>query len=41
VLLLGAATFPKDGEDFDELLHWARARIQSSAAARAPVHPDA
>jgi two-component system cell cycle response regulator len=25
---LGAATFPKDGEDFDELLHWARARIQ-------------
>ena len=26
--LLGAATFPKDGEDFDELLHWARARVQ-------------
>ena len=24
---LGAATFPKDGEDFDELLHWARARV--------------
>jgi diguanylate cyclase (GGDEF)-like protein len=26
-LSLGAATFPKDGEDFDELLHWARARV--------------
>jgi diguanylate cyclase (GGDEF)-like protein len=24
---MGAATFPKDGEDFDELLHWARARV--------------
>jgi diguanylate cyclase (GGDEF)-like protein len=24
---LGAASFPKDGEDFDELLHWARARL--------------
>ena len=27
-LSMGAATFPKDGEDFDELLHWARARVQ-------------
>jgi len=25
---MGAAAFPKDGEDFDELLHWARARVQ-------------
>ena len=25
---MGAASFPKDGEDFDELLHWARARVQ-------------
>ncbi len=25
---MGASTFPKDGEDFDELLHWARARVQ-------------
>jgi two-component system, cell cycle response regulator len=24
---LGAASFPKDGEDFDELLHWAKARV--------------
>lgn len=24
---MGAATFPKDGEDFDELLHWAKDRI--------------
>jgi diguanylate cyclase (GGDEF)-like protein len=24
---MGAASFPKDGEDFDELLHWARARV--------------
>jgi diguanylate cyclase (GGDEF)-like protein len=24
---MGSATFPKDGEDFDELLHWARARV--------------
>lgn len=24
---LGAAAFPKDGEDFDELLHWAKARV--------------
>lgn len=24
---MGAATFPKDGEDFDELLHWAKARV--------------
>lgn len=28
LLSWGAATFPKDGEDFDELLHWARARVQ-------------
>ena len=28
LLSMGAATFPKDGEDFDELLHWARARVQ-------------
>ena len=27
LLSLGASTFPKDGEDFDELLHWARARV--------------
>ncbi|WP_242334543.1 response regulator [Anaeromyxobacter sp. SG66] len=27
LLSMGAATFPKDGEDFDELLHWARGRI--------------
>ncbi len=26
LLSMGAATFPKDGEDFDELLHWCRAR---------------
>lgn len=25
---MGASTFPKDGEDFDELLHWARARVE-------------
>jgi diguanylate cyclase (GGDEF)-like protein len=25
---MGAASFPKDGEDFDELLHWARSRVQ-------------
>jgi diguanylate cyclase (GGDEF)-like protein len=25
---MGASTFPKDGEDFDELLHWARERVQ-------------
>jgi len=25
---MGAATFPKDGEDFDELLHWARGRVE-------------
>ena len=25
---MGASTFPKDGEDFDELLHWARRRVQ-------------
>src|SRR5512133_175335 len=28
LLSLGAATFSKDGEDFDELLHWARERVQ-------------
>jgi diguanylate cyclase (GGDEF)-like protein len=27
LLSMGAATFPKDGEDFDELLHWCRARV--------------
>ena len=25
----GAATFPRDGEDFDELLHWSRARVEA------------
>jgi diguanylate cyclase (GGDEF)-like protein len=25
----GGATFPRDGEDFDELLHWARARVEA------------
>jgi len=29
---MGAATFPKDGEDFDELLHWARARVEEQRA---------
>jgi diguanylate cyclase (GGDEF)-like protein len=24
---MGAAAFPRDGEDFDEMLHWARARL--------------
>ncbi|MFY3742957.1 response regulator [Anaeromyxobacter sp. Red801] len=28
LLSIGAASFPKDGEDFDELLHWARDRVQ-------------
>jgi diguanylate cyclase (GGDEF)-like protein len=28
LLSMGASTFPKDGQDFDELLHWARARVQ-------------
>ncbi|HEX9049788.1 MAG TPA: response regulator [Anaeromyxobacter sp.] len=28
LLSMGASTFPKDGEDFDELLHWARERVQ-------------
>src|SRR5512142_857849 len=27
LLSMGAATFPKDGEDFDELLHWSKDRI--------------
>ena len=26
---MGAAAFPRDGEDFDELLHWARRRVQA------------
>lgn len=25
---MGAAAFPRDGEDFDELLHWARQRVE-------------
>jgi hypothetical protein len=28
LLSMGAATFPKDGEDFDELLHWCRSRAE-------------
>lgn len=28
LLSMGASTFPKDGEDFDELSHWAHARVQ-------------
>jgi diguanylate cyclase (GGDEF)-like protein len=28
LLSMGGSSFPKDGEDFDELLHWARARVQ-------------
>ena len=28
LLSLGAAAYPKDGEDFDELLHWCRARAE-------------
>ncbi|HYD42181.1 MAG TPA: response regulator [Anaeromyxobacter sp.] len=28
LISMGAATFPKDGEDFDELLHGAKARIE-------------
>jgi diguanylate cyclase (GGDEF)-like protein len=28
LLSMGAAAFPKDGEDYDELLHLARARVQ-------------
>jgi two-component system cell cycle response regulator len=27
LLSMGAAAFPRDGEDFDQLLHWARARV--------------
>jgi diguanylate cyclase (GGDEF)-like protein len=27
LISMGAATFPKDGEDFDELLHWAKDRV--------------
>jgi diguanylate cyclase (GGDEF)-like protein len=26
---MGAAAFPRDGEDFDELLHWARHRVEA------------
>jgi diguanylate cyclase (GGDEF)-like protein len=26
---MGAAAFPRDGEDFDELLHWARQRVEA------------
>lgn len=29
LLSMGAAAFPKDGEDFDELLHWARERVEA------------
>jgi diguanylate cyclase (GGDEF)-like protein len=29
LLSMGASAFPKDGEDFDELLHWARARVKA------------
>ena len=32
LLSMGASTFPKDGEDFDELLHWARARVEEQRA---------
>ncbi|HEU4384011.1 MAG TPA: response regulator [Anaeromyxobacteraceae bacterium] len=28
LLSMGAATFPKDGEDFDELLYWCRSRAE-------------
>jgi len=28
LLSMGAAVFPRDGEDFDQLLHWARARVE-------------
>jgi len=28
LLSMGAATFPRDGEDFDGLLHWAKARVE-------------
>ena len=26
---MGASAFPRDGEDFDELLHWARQRVEA------------
>jgi diguanylate cyclase (GGDEF)-like protein len=29
LLSMGSAAFPKDGEDFDELLHWARERVEA------------
>jgi diguanylate cyclase (GGDEF)-like protein len=32
LISVGAATFPKDGEDFDELLHWARSRVDEQRA---------
>jgi diguanylate cyclase (GGDEF)-like protein len=32
LISMGAATFPKDGEDFDELLHWARSRVEEQRA---------
>jgi len=28
LLSMGAAVFPRDGEDFDQLLHWAKARVE-------------
>jgi diguanylate cyclase (GGDEF)-like protein len=30
LLSMGAGAFPRDGEDFDELLHWARARLEAA-----------
>jgi len=29
LLSMGSAAFPKDGQDFDELLHWARERVEA------------
>jgi two-component system cell cycle response regulator len=37
---MGAAAFPRDGEDFDELLHWSRQRVEEqrgSAVRRLPL----
>jgi len=28
LLSMGAAAFPRDGQDFDQLLHWAKARVE-------------
>ena len=28
LLSMGAAAFPRDGEDFDQLLHWAKVRVE-------------